>query len=208
MQPLTHFVADRPASLVVEVDVVRDSAVGFHFAALSVRPHEALSHRVGKCFARHGTIARVSYAKAYNGRMHDKRLIENSVSPLIVGYAEEPPIAFVRAFRIFAGSAPIAAHKARRRARAIELDPRSMSMSPFVAGSPTQVKSRPWRSPAKPLPTLRGDAAIRSSNGCSAQNEKRRKCLVQRRNSAIPLDRDDDMRYKLLPRMRARLSPL
>src|ERR1700681_2993051 len=63
LQPLTHFVADRPASLVVDVDVVRDFAVGFHFAALSVRPHEALSCRVGKCFARHGTIARVSYAK-------------------------------------------------------------------------------------------------------------------------------------------------
>ena len=46
-----HFVAVRPASLVVDLDVVRDSAVGFHFAALSVvRPHEALSHRVGKCF--------------------------------------------------------------------------------------------------------------------------------------------------------------
>jgi hypothetical protein len=62
LQPLTHFVADRPASIVVDVAVVRDSAVEFHFAALSVRPHEALSRRVGKCFARHGTIARVSYA--------------------------------------------------------------------------------------------------------------------------------------------------
>jgi hypothetical protein len=31
-------VADRPASLVV--DVVRDSAMGFHFAYISIDPHE------------------------------------------------------------------------------------------------------------------------------------------------------------------------
>ena len=57
LQPLTHFVADQPASLVVNVAVSEISVAEFHFAALSVRPHEALSHLVGKCFARHGPIA-------------------------------------------------------------------------------------------------------------------------------------------------------
>jgi hypothetical protein len=38
LQPFSHFVADRPASLVVDVDVVRDSAMGFHFTTPRLGP--------------------------------------------------------------------------------------------------------------------------------------------------------------------------
>jgi hypothetical protein len=39
------------ASVADHLDVVRDLAVGFHFAYLSALPHDRASHWVGKCFA-------------------------------------------------------------------------------------------------------------------------------------------------------------
>jgi hypothetical protein len=50
LQPFTHFVADRPASLVVDLDVIRGSAVEFHFAYISIGPHETLSRQGRKMF--------------------------------------------------------------------------------------------------------------------------------------------------------------
>ncbi len=42
-QPFTHFVANRPASLVVDLDVVRDSVMGFHFAISRLAPRSSKS---------------------------------------------------------------------------------------------------------------------------------------------------------------------
>jgi hypothetical protein len=51
LQPLAHLVTDRPASFVVDVDVVRDAPMGFHFATSRLDPTKSPSHRSAKCSA-------------------------------------------------------------------------------------------------------------------------------------------------------------